>query len=208
MTGGSPISGNLQKIAMLPHNYLVGGEWLPWILFSHSYWVAVIIPIDELIFFRGVFPLAHQPVNCKSSICLWDSNGTRSISGKSSILGALPASNTVSTPGWVHTDPGARRETGWTLSRRAQRRGWDGLGKPQRMGQRHMNEATWSNCVLNVDPIFEIYSFFLCGNHPDMMFYVMICSPGRQKSYRIFCLRNVILLHCNLFTGGSLGGTR
>ena len=40
MTGGSPISGNLQKIAMLPHNYLVGGEWLPWILFSHSYWVA------------------------------------------------------------------------------------------------------------------------------------------------------------------------
>ena len=29
-------------------------------LFSHSYWVAVIIPIDELIFFRGVAK-NHQP---------------------------------------------------------------------------------------------------------------------------------------------------
>ena len=28
--------------------------WLPWILFSYEYWVAIIIPIDEVIFFRGV----------------------------------------------------------------------------------------------------------------------------------------------------------
>ena len=34
--------------------------WLPSILFSHSYWVSIIIPLDELIFFRGV-ALAHQP---------------------------------------------------------------------------------------------------------------------------------------------------
>ena len=33
-------------------NWLV--VWLPSILFSHSYWVAIIIPIAELIFFRGV----------------------------------------------------------------------------------------------------------------------------------------------------------
>ena len=37
-------------------NWLV--VWLPSILFSHIYWVNVIIPIDELIFFRGV---ALQP---------------------------------------------------------------------------------------------------------------------------------------------------
>ena len=34
--------------------YLVDGWWLPFGLFSHKYWVAIIIPIDELIFSRGV----------------------------------------------------------------------------------------------------------------------------------------------------------
>ena len=29
--------------------------------FSHEYWVSIIIPIDGLIFFRGVGILAHQP---------------------------------------------------------------------------------------------------------------------------------------------------
>ena len=33
---------------------------MPFLAFSHEYWVAFIIPIDELIFFRGV-ALAHQP---------------------------------------------------------------------------------------------------------------------------------------------------
>ena len=28
--------------------------WLPWILFSHVFWEFLIIPIDEVIFFRGV----------------------------------------------------------------------------------------------------------------------------------------------------------
>ena len=46
-----------------PHHILVGGlEWFRTFLkFSHEYWVAVIIPIDELIFFRGVAK-NHQPV--------------------------------------------------------------------------------------------------------------------------------------------------
>ena len=41
---------------------LVGGECLPSILFSQKYWVAVIIPIDELIFFKGVAqpPTSHR----------------------------------------------------------------------------------------------------------------------------------------------------
>ena len=34
--------------------------WLPSILFSHINWVSIIIPIDELIFFRGVAK-NHQP---------------------------------------------------------------------------------------------------------------------------------------------------
>ena len=41
--------------------YLVGGL-VAIFYFPINYWVAFIIPIDELIFFRGVFPLAHQPV--------------------------------------------------------------------------------------------------------------------------------------------------
>ena len=40
-------------------NWLV--VWLPFLEFSHSVGI-LIIPIDELIFFRGV-ALAHQPVN-------------------------------------------------------------------------------------------------------------------------------------------------
>ena len=36
------------------------GGLVAFFLFSHSYWVAIIIPIAELIFFRGV-ALAHQP---------------------------------------------------------------------------------------------------------------------------------------------------
>ena len=38
------------------------GEWLPWIWHFPMYWeyLGIIIPIDELIFFRGV-ALAHQP---------------------------------------------------------------------------------------------------------------------------------------------------
>ena len=32
---------------------LVGGDWLPFLAFSHDYWVAVIIPIDFHIFQRG-----------------------------------------------------------------------------------------------------------------------------------------------------------
>ena len=35
---------------------LVGGLVAIFGLFSHEYWVAFIIPIDEVIFFRGVFP--------------------------------------------------------------------------------------------------------------------------------------------------------
>ena len=33
---------------------LVGGNWLPFLAFSQKYWESLIIPIDELIFFRGV----------------------------------------------------------------------------------------------------------------------------------------------------------
>ena len=36
------------------HLWLVGGDWLPSILFSQKYWECLIIPIHELIFFRGV----------------------------------------------------------------------------------------------------------------------------------------------------------
>ena len=35
----------------LPKGCLVGGEWLPSILFSQKYWVSNIIPIDGLIYF-------------------------------------------------------------------------------------------------------------------------------------------------------------
>ena len=38
-----------------------GGDWLPSILFFHEYWVSNFIPIDEVIFFRGVAN-NHQPV--------------------------------------------------------------------------------------------------------------------------------------------------
>ena len=41
-----------QHLKHQTHNWLV--VWLPSILFSQKYWVAVIIPSDELIFFRGV----------------------------------------------------------------------------------------------------------------------------------------------------------
>ena len=42
------------------HYILVGGDWLPFLAFSQKYWVSVIIPLDELLFFRGVF-FNHQP---------------------------------------------------------------------------------------------------------------------------------------------------
>ena len=38
----------------IPIGYLVGGLVAMNLAFSHEYWVAIIIPIDELIFFRGV----------------------------------------------------------------------------------------------------------------------------------------------------------
>ena len=44
------------------HDDLLGGEWLPFLAFSQKYWVSVIIPIDEVLFFRGVGILAQQPV--------------------------------------------------------------------------------------------------------------------------------------------------
>ena len=47
--------------------------WLPWILFLHINWVYVIIPTDELIFFRGV-ALAHQP----ECVRLLEGNPTKS----------------------------------------------------------------------------------------------------------------------------------
>ena len=40
---------------------LVGGLVAMNFEFSQKYWVYVIIPIDEVMFFRGV-ALAHQPV--------------------------------------------------------------------------------------------------------------------------------------------------
>ena len=51
-------------VQTLPKNpWLV--VWLPSILFSHMAWVAVIIPIDELIFFRGVESTKQIP-SCPS----------------------------------------------------------------------------------------------------------------------------------------------
>ena len=47
--------------SMAISQYLVGGNWLPWIWFSHMTWECQKIPIDEIICFRGV-ALAHQPV--------------------------------------------------------------------------------------------------------------------------------------------------
>ena len=41
--------------------YLVGGLVAIFGLFSQKYWVAVLIPIDELIFFRGVQTTNDQP---------------------------------------------------------------------------------------------------------------------------------------------------
>ena len=49
----------IHKFVMFKGSWLV--VWLPSILFSHSYWVALIIPIDELHdFSEGFFP-NHQP---------------------------------------------------------------------------------------------------------------------------------------------------
>ena len=41
---------------------LVGGDWLPFLKFSHIITGFLIIPIDELIFFRGV---AQPPTSCR-----------------------------------------------------------------------------------------------------------------------------------------------
>ena len=48
--GLCPENGGLKPC--LNHVWLVVTGW--WILFSQKYWVSIIIPIDELIFFRGV----------------------------------------------------------------------------------------------------------------------------------------------------------
>ena len=53
---------NLSHLSWLTANWLVGGNWLPFLAFSQKYWVSIIIPIDEVIFFRGV---AQPPTSWK-----------------------------------------------------------------------------------------------------------------------------------------------
>ena len=52
-------------LLMVADSQLVGGDWLPWILFSQKYWVASINPNwRTLIFSEGFFP-TNQPADAK-----------------------------------------------------------------------------------------------------------------------------------------------
>ena len=53
----------IHKFVMFKGSWLV--VWLPSILFSHSYWVAFIIPNDEVIFFRTGWPWPTNQVAIK-----------------------------------------------------------------------------------------------------------------------------------------------
>ena len=58
------------------HGIWFTGWWFgTWILFSQKYWVAVIIPIDELIFFRGVAqPPTSLDIADENGWLVWDIN--------------------------------------------------------------------------------------------------------------------------------------
>ena len=64
--------------------------WLPSILFSHSYWEYIIIPIDEVIFFGGV---AQPPTSKGSRIGVTCFQGLLHQDKNASEIGILPKKN-------------------------------------------------------------------------------------------------------------------